>query len=250
MSAKNNVVRLKNGQFTNDPRLDRVRHVDIRSLNYSVRKVLPREAYRKPRSYTWKVEPRLDQGSEGACVGFGFAHELAARPAVVAVDAKFAREEIYWEAQKIDEWPGGSYPGAKPVSEGSSVLAGAKVLKKDGYYDEYRWALKFDDLIAAVGYKGPVVIGVDWYTGMFEPDGAGFIHPTGKIEGGHCTLMYQVRINKKSNGSVNFDTSYFGIHNSWGPGWGEQGRCKISFTEVMILWPGGDFCIPVGRHKQ
>jgi hypothetical protein len=63
----------------------------------------------------------LDQGKEGACVGFAWSHELAAYPVRVEVDDEFARSKIYAEAQKIDEWPGEAY-------HGTSVLAGAKVV--------------------------------------------------------------------------------------------------------------------------
>ena len=67
----------------------------------------------------------LDQGQEGACTGFAVAHELIAQPSVVrkGINAKFAREKLYWEAQKIDPFPGGDYPGAEPNMEGSTVLS-------------------------------------------------------------------------------------------------------------------------------
>lgn len=241
---------LKNGEWTNDPRLDRCKQVDIRSLNYLAQKILTADQYSEPRSYTWRVVERLDQGNEGACVGFAFAHELAGRPGVVTgVTNDYARTSLYWEFQKRDPWPGGSYPGASPFYEGTSVLAGAMYVLGLGLYKEVRWALNINDLMTAVGYHGPAVIGVDWYEGMFRPDADGFIHPTGRIMGGHAVCVPSVKIIRNKDGSVDMLRSYFTIQNSWGADWGQDGRCKITFAEMLVLWPGGDFAIPVGRAK-
>lgn len=217
-------------------KLDRTRQVDLRSLNYRVE---VKEEY-TPRSYTWRPGPVLDQKSEGACVGFGWTHELAARPAMVKkADADLARS-IYREAQTIDEWPGEAY-------EGTSVLAGAKVAKARGYITGYRWCLDMDDLIVSLGYHGPVVIGVDWYTDMFNTDKDGYIRPTGRIEGGHCVMLNKISIKKNTDGSVDHLTSYVGGVNSWGESWGDKGRFKIALIDVAKLFPGGDFAVPMGR---
>jgi hypothetical protein len=239
---------LRSGEATADPRLDRVRHVDLRSLDYPVAETLAAEGVVTPRSYTWKLAVQLDQGREGACVGFGWAHELAARPAEVEqITNAFAREHIYWEAQKIDQFPGGAYPGAVPFGEGTSVLAGARVVAHLGYIDEYRWALAPVELVLAVGYKGPAVIGVDWYEGMMRTDADGFIRPTGRVVGGHCVVVHGVKVVHDGDGRVDPTRSYVRIQNSWGPDWGLNGRCRLSFIDLAVLWPAGDFCIPLGR---
>lgn len=215
--------------------LDRNRHVDIRSLSYPVEVTT-----KAPRSYTWLRGTVLDQGQEGACVGFGWSAELSARPSAVAgIDNNFALT-LYHQAQKFDEWAGENYSG-------SSVLAGAKVLQKAGYITEYRWCLTIDDLIYALGHQGPVVIGVDWYTGMFNVDKAGFIRPTGKIEGGHCTLLHGITIVKNADGTINYlKSSVIGV-NSWGVDWGVFGRFRIALVDMMVLFQGGDFAVPMGR---
>src|SRR5687767_9948368 len=99
------MIILKNGACTSDPRLDRVRHVDLRSLNYLADiSFLGAEPYAKPRSYTWRYGAQLDQGQEGACVGFGWSHELAARPGIVqGLSNDFARR-LYWKIQEQDPW--------------------------------------------------------------------------------------------------------------------------------------------------
>jgi hypothetical protein len=237
---------LKSGEWTSDVRLDRTKQVDLRSLNYSVSDVLT--AAQQPRSFTWFVDERLDQGHEGACVGFGVSLELAAQPVEVSgVTNEFARQ-LYWSAQQLDGQPGGSYPGATPVYEGTSTLAGMQAARAAGYITSYRWALNLDDLVLAVGYQGPAVIGIDWYEPMFHPDANGFVHPTGKIAGGHCICIIGVQVETDAHGAVDPVASYFLLQNSWGPTWGIDGRCKVSFVDMAVLFPGGDFAIPMGRR--
>lgn len=251
---------LKNGSEVDDPRLDRLYEEDWNSLNYPVTTKLeekkPYENYH-PQNMLWPVSEDLDQGQEGACVGFGYCHDALAMPNVVRelngqpIDAKFARERIYWEAQKIDEWPGGSYPGATPVYEGTSVLAGAKIMQSLGFYSAYYWALDLKQLALGVGYDGPAVMGLRWYEGMHTPDADGYIRPTGKVVGGHCLLCVGVHLAwMKTDGSMaweNVDTnkSYFMLHNSWGSGWGLHGDCRITFANMArLLGEGGDACFP------
>ena len=122
-------MKLKDGTEVQDPRLGRLVQFDERSRGFPIRALVEGKPLR---SYTWRVGAWLDQGAEGACVGFAFGHELYARPVVTPVSAGYAREEIYWKAQRIDPWPGGMYPDATPQYEGTSILAGAQVCQSLG----------------------------------------------------------------------------------------------------------------------
>lgn len=239
-------------------KLDRVYQLDWRSLDYPVTQH-PRmaTAAKLPRSYTWSCNAWLDQGQEGACVGVGFTHDLVAKPRVVTgVDMVFARERVYWEAQKIDPWDGGAYPGAAPFYEGTAVLAGAKVLTSMGFYSGYTWGLTLEQMAVGVGYTGPAVIGVDWFEGMFDTDASGFIRPTGAAVGGHCLLTNGVRIVWKSGSArtsfadVDRAKSWFLLRNSWSRAWGVDGSAKISFEDMdLLLHREGDVCFPVRTAK-
>lgn len=227
---------LKDGSTVKDPRLARVIQFDERSKNFPIRAVIENTT---PRSYTWSCATHLDQGNEGACVGFSMAHELIAKPVVIAgINAKFARENIYWQAQRNDQWPGGEYPGGSPKYEGTSVLAGIQTLQKLGYVTEYRWAFGLDDLVLAVGRKGPAVLGINWYEGMFDVQKDGYVRVSGNIAGGHAILCKGVNIPKK----------YFTLHNSWGPSWGVNGDAKISWADMdKLLKDSGEAVIPLSR---
>ena len=101
-----------------------------------------------------------DQGSEGACVGFGWSRAMSLFNRL-RYDARW----LYHEAQKIDEWPGEDY-------DGTSVRAGGEILRTVGHRQiygtqgktrpvglshgiaAYRWATSVDDVLEVLGMKG------------------------------------------------------------------------------------------------
>jgi hypothetical protein len=228
---------LKDGTEASDPRLGRLKQFDPRSRNFPIRTAVDGKPIR---SYTWRVGAWLDQLSEGSCVGHAFAHELCARPVVTMVDHTYARETIYWEAQKADPWSGGMYPGATPRYEGTSILAGAQVCQSIGHFSEYRWAFSLDDLLLAIGYAGPAMLGLNWYQDMANPAPDGQIRPQGQLLGGHAILANRVQVRQKR----------VWLHNSWGFGWGLEGRCWLSWDDLgQLLAEDGEACIPAKRAR-
>jgi hypothetical protein len=212
------------------PILDRLPEFDERSRLHNVRSLLPSP---DPRSYTWRCTANLDQGNEGACVGFGWAHEGIARPKVIAGVNNATAFNIYHDAQKIDEWPGEDY-------QGTSVLAGAKVCQRYGWYTEYRWAFTTMDALAAISRHGPAVIGINWYEGMWDTDERGFIRPTGRLVGGHAPCVRGVNVKDQT----------VLIHNSWGASWGGTkwgpGTALLTWDDFdRLLHEDGECCIPV-----
>ena len=180
----------------------------------------------------WSLKTHLDQKSEGACVGFAWAHELAAVPIKISVNNETGRE-IYKEAQTIDEWPGEGY-------EGTSVLAGAKIVKQRGYMTEYRWCFSGHDVRLALAYHGPVVFGINWFEGMLATDPHGYIHPTGAVLGGHAIVGI----------AVHTASSKIVLQNSWGEDWGIGGRCYLSWPDLdKVLAQQGECCVPIARRS-
>lgn len=231
------IYEVKGGYKVADKRLDRVVQFDERSRNYSIGDI--RTAGKKLRSYTWRCLDWFDQGTEGACVGFALGHELAARPSEVnGLDYNFLLKQIYWEAQKIDPWDGGSYPGASPYYQGTSVLAGVKIIKKLNYIKEYRWAFNIEDVLYGIGHNGPAVFGIPWYYDMYFPNEKGFVRPTGQFVGGHCILGRAINIKK----------GYITLRNSWGRNWGKDGDCYITFEDMeTLLKQQGETCFLMKR---
>lgn len=253
---------LKDGSTPSDPRLGRIPQQDLRSLNFLVTARPEVAEAKKPRSYSWSIGVVLDQGREGACVGFGYTHDLAARPQVVKGISDRYAFGLYYDVQRADDWPGGAYPGATPRYDGTSVLTGAKVVTEKGFYSGYDWALNAQEVAQGIGYTGPSILGLDWYDGMFAPDADGFLRPTGNLAGGHCICAVAVRIAYKPSflkwifrnrtwDDVDMDRSYIVVHNSWGPSWGAQGNAKISLTDLdKLLKDGGEACFPRRTLKK
>jgi hypothetical protein len=217
--------------------LGRVPEFDERSRAFPIRALV---VAKTPRSYTWSCGAVLDQRNQGSCVGHAWAHELIARPVVVSGIDHSTAVDLYYAAQGLDEEPGGEYPGADPVYEGTSVLAGAKATQNAGYLTEYRWAFGLDDLVLALGYHGPAVLGIDWHNDMFDPDAGGLLHVSGGVAGGHAILANGVSVRKR----------LVRLHNSWGPNWAVNGEAYIGFADLATLLAAqGEACVPVQRTR-
>lgn len=224
--------KLRDGTTVRDRRLARLRKFDPRSRKYSIAEVVGRK---KPRNHTWRCSVHLDQGQQSACIAFAVTHALiASRPSLKLTD-RFAIEQVYWESQRIDHWQGGSYPGAKPKYEGAALLYCMKALRKNGYLSAYRWAFGLEQLILAVSWAGPVVVGISWFEDMYDPCKCGYLHPTGKHVGGHGMVCKGVDIAR----------GRFLMHNSWGATWGNKGDAWISFSDMnWLLERDGEAVIP------
>ncbi len=230
---------MRDGTTVEDARLGRLKQRDERSRNFGVAPLaLPADL----RSKTWGVPgEKLNQGSEGACVGFGVTHELVAYPmSNLGLTNEFARD-VYHEAQKIDPWDGEAY-------EGTSVLAGMKIGQRLGYYGEYRWAFSIDELAKAVAWEGPVVVGTDWLSDMDHVRESGRVIPGGSVRGGHCYVITGLTLSPRLEGEPSIPM--FRCRNSWGVGWGRKGDFFIAVDDFeKHLMPGADMVIPVGRRK-
>jgi hypothetical protein len=200
---------------------------DTRSLNFMIADLAPAFSTKEPRSRAWTRKSWLDQGREGACTGFGLAHTIATTPRSTEMTNEMG-QQFYYEARRLDEWPGEGY-------EGSSVLGAMKAGKAMGWLSAYWWASSLAEIISGVSHYGPMEIGVDWYTGMFAPDANGFVHPSGQIEGGHALSL----------AAVNIVGQFFRLDNSWGPDWGRNGSAFIHFHDIeQLLAQRGEFALP------
>jgi hypothetical protein len=234
-----------------DPRLDWSPQHDRRSIQYAVSDVIP---YQEPREKFWKPGAVLDQGQEGACVGFGWTGEAICSPypdpdTTSVIGNTYARG-FYNRCKQIDEWPGENY-------DGTSVLAGAKVAVERGLIDSYLWCFTLQDIRdrlmapASIG-GGPVVIGVPWYEEMYDTAEGGFVNTGGELVGGHCLFLNgyrpHMRFHFSGVGYVTY-TDCFRWMNSWGQSYGNNGHGWITGAKLQALldeW--GEACAPMGRN--
>lgn len=175
---------------------------------------------------------QLNQGEEGACVGFGTTGVINAEPQVHSFLDDFAFN-LYYEARRNDPWPGEDY-------DGTSVRAGAKVATMWGFFSGYAFTQDVELLARYLLNHGPVTIGVDWHRGMDRVDPEGYVYATGEVRGGHCVVIDGVVWNMKG------EDNRFRFRNSWGPDWGLNGRGRIKAADLQFLFDNnGSACTPV-----
>lgn len=200
------------------------------------------EAVERGWRYWWQDGWWGDQWFTPQCVAYAWLHWLedgpsTRRPRQPGRTAQHGQgaallnpQNVYDEAQRIDYWPGEDY-------DGTSVRAGAKVLRSHGFIKEFRWAWDVDTLSEALLTEGPIVVGTNWYDSMMETGDKGMISvvTSGQVYG-HAYLV---------NG-VNTSKEVFRIKNSWGRQWGEGGTAYISFGDMATLFnENGEACLAV-----
>ena len=217
---------------------------DPRSRDYSIRSIINSKDV-DVKSKVWEEGTVLDQGSEGACVGFAWMGELLAHPAAPKEQPsqKFANSlasSYYRRAQKIDQWPGENY-------EGTSVLAGAKIMQEEGFIDSYRWCFNIKDVRDAILTTGPVVIGIPWKSGMYSTGPNGIVRVEGNTVGGHALVVTGYHPALKIDGRTQ---PVFRWRNSWGSDYGVDGSGYIRYNDLEdLLKNSGEACVPLGRKE-
>lgn len=156
-----------------------------------------------------------NQGTEGACVGFGVSMMMSIKNEAQARASKmppyvheYNARWLWNEAKRIDEWPD-TNPGD---NEGTSVRAGCDVLRVLGHVrvirkvdkpadiaegiKANRWATTVDEIRTCLADNTPVALGINWYSNFDKPKTYGdqwFIgrdKDLGFIRGGHCVCIY------------------------------------------------------------
>ncbi len=220
------------------PILGRIFIPDVRDKKFQLKSFLPIQETK-----TFKYwHPNFWWGNQedtSECVAFSWAHWLAEGPSTqirerIKNNKPIDTSYLYNEAKKNDEWNGEDY-------DGTSVRAGAKILKRDGFISSYVWAWDIETIKNALLTKGPLVVGTVWTYDMFFPNKNGLIHATGQEMGGHAYLLDGINIKKK----------LIRIKNSWGKDWGKNGFAYISFDDMeKLILNQGEACLAIEIEKQ
>lgn len=187
--------------------------------------------------------PILDQGTEGACTGFGLAtvvNYLLRMRKVVPDKTGVSPWMLYQLARRYDEWRGENY-------DGSSARGAMKGWHKHGVCTENLWKkggsltpraaddgaarplgayyrVNHKDLVAmhsAIAEVGILYATSTVHAGWEKVKKNGIIPMSDDILGGHAFAI------------VAYDKDGFWLQNSWGPAWGKEGFAHISYDDWL-----------------
>ena len=208
--------------------LGRIASFDDRSLDYPVRQLLDTTSLV---SKTWRRPLALDQGNTPQCVGYSLWGAYNTQPQTRTYSyetrTKYSPTDIYRGAQLLDVWAGEDY-------DGSSVLGGVKWMHQMGLIKEYRWCFSLQDVLETLSTIGPVVVGTNWLSEMFDgpdPDPgrktkARFtLNCSGNNAGGHAYELH----------GIDVEDELVIATNSWSPEWGDEGRMYLKWADLERL---------------
>lgn len=170
----------------------------------------------------YHVPVLYDQGQTQMCVGYSASGFMS------AVEEPEFNTAITFDAADIYQWANAN-DGISETHEGSTVRAGFEFLANSGAKStgewiptepidqrhkikQYLWAKNVHEVLHYLYTTSPVVIGINWYADMMNPDQNGFLSVSGDIDGGHAILVR----------ALDLVGGFVTLRNSWGS-WGFNG---------------------------
>jgi hypothetical protein len=175
----------------------------------------------------------LNQGNIGSCTANALCGALNSAPDFAgALLNENDAVNLYELETKMEGKP---YP---PNDPGGTGLLVCKAAKTEGLITSYKHAFGITHALQALVLR-PVITGIDWYTSFDTPDpqtGLVAIAPGATVRGGHEIVA----------DGIDADKQLVWFWNSWGTGWGQQGRFCMSFnTWEQLLSSQGDVTVPI-----
>ena len=184
----------------------------------------------------------LNQGTEGACTGFGLAGAINLLNAKRKNKIKVSPRMLYEMARKFDEWEGEEYSGSScrgaikgwanmgvcedscwpyaPSKPGSLSRLAAQDARSNTIGAYYRMTPRIADFHAALNETGTIFCSAHVHEGWSQAQvNAGAIPLRMGRSGGHAFAL------------VGYDENGFWVQNSWGENWGSGGIALWSYED-------------------
>ncbi len=179
----------------------------------------------------------LDQADVGSCTAEAVCGALNTDPDPAKVKGQwaghtFTQDDAYKLYGLETRNEGQPWPPNDPGGTGLWVCKAAKQL---GWITSYRHAFGLTQALKALVLR-PNIWGMNWYEGFDNPDADGVVRISGQIRGGHEIVAVEIQADKQLAGFVN----------SWGPGWGLNGKFYVGFGDLdRLLHEQGDVTVPM-----
>ncbi len=176
----------------------------------------------------------LNQGQIGSCTANALCGALDSAPDYTGGPPLTEQNaiQLYERETQLEGQP---YP---PNDPGGSGLMVCKAAQQLGMISSYQHAFGIDHALGALVLR-PVITGINWYTSFDTPDpssGLVEIASGATVRGGHEIVA----------DGIDADAQLVWLWNSWGTGWGLNGRFCMSFaTWGQLLQERGDVTVPM-----
>lgn len=198
----------------------------------------------------------LDQGQTGSCTGN--ASDSCAYHEPFLTDWShiwpYTPDEAgarlwYHDNTENDDYPGTWNLDGSGEDTGSDGLTSSKMAVRAGIATGYQAALDLDSSLQQL-MKVPGITGIPWYQSMFDAPSSGLLTVDVKsgLAGGHELVVDEV-VTADAPGNATGEL-LVGGDNSWGAGWGDQGRWYLRASDWWALRKAnGDvyFWVPNGQ---
>ncbi len=187
----------------------------------------------------------LDQGSEGACTGFGLAAVINRQLNQRGDERKVSPRMLYEMAKKFDEWEGEKYSGSScrgairgwyntgvcseklaPYADSEEnwglTLDQARDARKTTIGAYYRISKRLSDFHAALNEVDAIYVSAAVHEGWMKKNVKNGVIPyKGDTVGGHAFAI------------VGYNSDGFIVQNSWGTTWGDNGVALWSYEDWL-----------------
>ncbi|XAL98386.1 C1 family peptidase [Phycisphaeraceae bacterium D3-23] len=187
-------------------------------------------------------QPILDQGQEGACVGFALAGVINVLNQQRRNPTQVSARMLYEMAKRHDEWEGERYSGSScrggikgwhhtgvcteaewPYAvnrKGRLTVKRAKAARKNTIGAYYRLRHRISDFHTAINEAHVLFASANVHAGWDNENiKDGVIPHRATLEGGHAFAI------------VGYNEAGFWVQNSWGPDWGQRGLALWTYED-------------------